>query len=103
MLSFTKDYTKLDANEAVSNFENQTTSVVCKTKAKYLSSENSFKILKELQNISSRPFTVVVKKRTVELTLLSTKNVPTLVIFREKTLWDVKNSLANNLIIQEEK
>ena len=101
MISFTKDYTKLDANEAVSNFENQTTSVVCKTKAKDLSSENSFKILKELQNISSRPFTVVVKRRVVELTLLSSKNVPTLVIFKEKTLCDVKNSLANNLVTQE--
>lgn len=101
MISFTKDYTKLDANEAVSNFENQTTSVVCKTKAKHLSSENSLKLLKELQKICSGPFTVVVKRRTVELTLLSTKNVPTLVIFKEKTLWDVKNSLANNLVTQE--
>ena len=102
MRTYTKDYTKLDANEAVSNFENQTTSVVCKTKAKDLSSENSFKILKELQNISSRPFTIMVKRRTVELTLLSSKNAPTLVIFKEKTLWDVKNSLANNLVTQEE-
>lgn len=101
MISFTKDYTKLDANEAISNFKNQNTSVVCKAKARDLNPENSLEILNQLKDISARPFTVVVKRRTVELTLLSSKNVPTLVIFKEKTLWDVKNSLANNLVTQE--